>query len=192
MRNDHEERLVLLTGASGYIGGRLLPILEALPFRLRCMVRRPEYLTQRTGPDTEVAPGDVFDPPSLVKALQGVHTAYYLVHSLGGGDDYEERDREAADNFGRASLEAGVKQIIYLGGLASGEDLSTHLASRQEVGSILRESGVPTIEFQASIVIGSGSLSFEMVRGLVERLPVMIAPTWVRPSPLQWRMCSTT
>ena len=180
MRNDHEERLVLLTGASGYIGGRLLPILEALPFRLRCMVRRPEYLTQRTGPDTEVAPGDVFDPPSLVKALQGVHTAYYLVHSLGGGDDYEERDREAADNFGRASLEAGVKQIIYLGGLASGEDLSTHLASRQEVGSILRESGVPTIEFQASIVIGSGSLSFEMVRGLVERLPVMIAPTWVR------------
>ncbi len=174
--------LILLTGASGYIGGRLMPILEALPYRLRCMVRRPEFLKQRAEPGTEVVTGDVFDPSSLDKALEGVHTAYYLVHSLGGGADYEEKDREAARNFGRSALGAGVRQIIYLGGLAPGEDLSTHLASRQEVGRILRESGVPTIEFQASIVIGSGSLSFEMVRGLVERLPIMIAPTWVRSS----------
>jgi uncharacterized protein YbjT (DUF2867 family) len=180
MDDSLEERLILLTGASGYIGGRLLPILEALPFRLRCMARRPEYLAQRTGPDTEVVSGDVFDTPSLEKTLEEVHTAYYLVHSLGGGDDYEERDREAAKNFGRAARKVGVEQIIYLGGLARGEGLSTHLASRKEVGRILRESGVPTIEFQASIVIGSGSLSFEMVRGLVERLPVMTAPSWVR------------
>jgi uncharacterized protein YbjT (DUF2867 family) len=178
--NSEEQRLILLTGASGYIGGRMLQILEALPYRLRCMARRPEFLKQRTGPATEVVAGNVFDPSSLERALEGVHTAFYLVHSLGGGSDYEERDREAAANFGKAALGMGVKQIIYLGGLAHGEDLSTHLASRQEVGRILRESGVPTIEFQASIVIGSGSLSFEMVRGLVERLPVMIAPTWVR------------
>jgi uncharacterized protein YbjT (DUF2867 family) len=124
--------------------------------------------------------GDVFDPSSLERSLEGVHTAYYLVHSLGGGADYEERDREAATNFSKAALQANVTQIIYLGGLAKGQDLSPHLASRQEVGRILRESGVPTMEFQASIVIGSGSLSFEMVRGLVERLPIMIAPTWVR------------
>lgn len=175
-----KKHLILLTGASGYIGGRLLPLLEAMGHRIRCVTRRPEYLQERVGPGTELVAGDVFDPSSLERSLEGVHTAYYLVHSLAEGMDYEVRDREAATNFGKAALRAGVTQIIYLGGLAPGEDLSTHLASRQEVGRILRESGVPTIEFQASIVIGSGSLSFEMVRGLVEHLPVMIAPTWVR------------
>jgi len=172
--------LILLTGASGYIGGRLLPLLEALPLRLRCMVRHPEFLGQRAGKDTEVVAGDVFDPESLEMALEGVHTAYYLVHSLAAGPDYDERDRTAARNFSAAALKAGTKQIVYLGGLAQGENLSTHLASRQEVGEILRQSGVPTIEFRASVVIGSGSLSFEMVRAMVERLPVMTAPRWVR------------
>jgi len=174
-----KQRLILLTGASGYIGGRLLPLLEATPFRIRCLARRPDYLRQRVGPDTEVVAGDVFDIPSLDKAMTGVDTAYFLVHSLGGGADYEEKDRLAAANFGRAALQAGVRQIIFLGGLAHGGDLSSHLASRQEVGKILRQSGVPTMEFRASIVIGSGSLSFEMVRALVEKLPVMTTPLWV-------------
>jgi uncharacterized protein YbjT (DUF2867 family) len=179
MEHGRKQRLILLTGASGYIGGRLLPLLEYTPYRIRCLARRPEYLKKRVGPGTEVVAGDVFDIPSLEKAMEGVHTTYFLVHSLGGGADYEERDRVAAANFGQAALKAGVKQIIFLGGLAHGEDLSTHLASRQEVGRILRNSGVPTMEFRASIVIGSGSLSFEMVRVLVERLPAMTTPLWV-------------
>jgi uncharacterized protein YbjT (DUF2867 family) len=175
MRHRGKQGLILLTGASGYIGGRLLPLLESTPYRIRCLARRPEYLEQRVSPGTE----DVFDIPSLERAMEGVHTTYFLVHSLGGGSDYEEKDRVAAANFGQAALRAGVRQIIFLGGLAHDEDLSAHLASRQEVGRILRHSGVPTMEFRASIVIGSGSLSFEMVRGLVERLPAMTTPTWV-------------
>ena len=106
--------------------------------------------------------------------------AYYLVHSMGSGESFEEQDRRAATNFAAAASEAGVRRIVYLGGLGAGSDLSTHLASRQEVGQILAGSGVQTIEFRASIVIGSGSLSFEMVRKLVERLPVMVTPRWVR------------
>ena len=172
--------LILLTGASGYIGGRLLAHLEQKGKRVRCLERHPTYMRSRVESDTEILRGDVLEPESLEKAFEGVDTAYYLVHSLGGGEDYEEKDRQAARNFGRAALKAGVRQIIYLGGLGRGENLSPHLASRHEVGRILRESGVPTIEFQASIIIGSGSLSYEMVRGLVERLPVMIAPRWVR------------
>ena len=124
--------------------------------------------------------GDLFDTGSLKDALEGVHTAYYFVHSLAGGSDYEERDRQAARNFSEAARTCGVSKIIYLGGLGSGSGLSTHLASRQEVGQILRESGVPAIEFRASIILGSGSLSFELIRALVGRLPVMITPRWVR------------
>ncbi|MDF1524998.1 MAG: SDR family oxidoreductase [bacterium] len=175
-----DDRLILLTAASGYIGGRLLSDLEDRGERVRCLVRHPVYMRSRIEPRTQIVGGDVLDPESLEKALEGVHTAYYLVHSLGGGEDYEEKDQQAASNFGKAALKASVRQIIYLGNLGRGEDLSPYLASRQEVGRILRESGVPTIEFQSSIIIGSGSLSYEMVRGLVERLPIMIAPRWVR------------
>ena len=145
---------------------------------MRCLSRRPEYLEARVGPGTEVVLGDVLRPKTLRPALEGVETAYYLVHSMGSGGSFAEADRKAAAAFGRAALAAGVRRIVYLGGLGEG-DLSEHLASRQEVGRILRESGVPTIEFRASIVIGSGSASFEMLRALVERLPVMVTPRWV-------------
>jgi len=148
--------------------------------RVRCMVRRPEFLRPRVAPATEVVAGDVQDMESLRGAMRGVDTAYYLVHSMGSAADFAEQDRRGAENFAGAALKAGVRRIVYLGGLGSGPDLSPHLASRQEVGRILRESGVPTIEFRASIIIGSGSVSFEMIRSLVDRLPVMITPRWVR------------
>jgi uncharacterized protein YbjT (DUF2867 family) len=171
--------LILLTGATGYVGGRLRRALEAHHRPLRCLARRPEYLRSRVAEGTEVVQGDVSDPASLANALAGVDTAYYLIHSMASSEDYARRDREGALAFARAAQEAGVSRIIYLGGLGEGANLSKHLASRHEVGRILRESGVPTIEFRASIVIGSGSVSFELVRSLVERLPAMVTPSWV-------------
>jgi uncharacterized protein YbjT (DUF2867 family) len=173
-------RNVLLTGATGYVGGRLLTALEAAGYHVRCLARRPEALQHRAGPGVEVVAGDVQDPASLERALAGCDVAYYLVHSMGVGGGFEEADRRAATSFGQAARVAGVRRIIYLGGLGSGSALSPHLASRQEVGRLLAACGVPTIEFRASIVLGSGSLSFEMIRALVERLPVMVAPRWVR------------
>lgn len=173
-------RLILLTGASGYVGGRLLRELEKGPYRIRCMARRPEYLESWIRASTEVVQGDVFDTSSLAGAMEGVDTAFYMVHSLAGTGSFQENDRIAADNFGSAAKQAGVRKIIYLGGLGREPGLSDHLASRQEVGKILRSSGVPTIELRASIIIGSGSLSFEMVRALVQKLPVMTTPRWVR------------
>jgi uncharacterized protein YbjT (DUF2867 family) len=140
------------------------------------MVRDPARLSVTA----EAVRGDVLDAPSLARALSGVDAAYYLVHSMAGTDDFGERDRRAAEAFGAAAAAAGVHRIIYLGGLGRGPDLSAHLASRQEVGRVLRGSGVSTVELRASIVIGRGSLSFEMVRSLVERLPVMVTPRWVR------------
>ncbi len=173
--------LVLLTGASGYVGGRLLQVLEGAGYRVRCLARRPENLRGRLGGTAEVVPGDVLDPDSLGRAMDGVGVAYYLVHSMGTAGDFEEEDRKAATNFGTAARKMGVRRIIYLGGLGESDaDLSRHLRSRQEVGEILRQSGVPeVIELRASIVIGSGSLSFEMIRALVERLPIMVTPRWV-------------
>jgi len=172
-------RLVLLTGATGYVGGRLLAALEGRGLRLRCMVRRPEHLRPRVAPAIEVVAGDVFDPASLATALTGVDTAYYLVHSMDSTESFEDADRAGARNFARAARAAGVRRVIYLGGLGRGDALSTHLGSRQEVGRILRDEGVATIELRASIILGSGSLSFEMVRALVETLPIMITPRWV-------------
>jgi uncharacterized protein YbjT (DUF2867 family) len=174
------EQLVLVTGATGYVGGRVLRALEADGRRsLRCMARRPEYLRARVGSDTQVVAGDVLEPASLGPALEGVHTAYYLIHSMGSRSEYDRRDREGARAFADAASAAGLARIVYLGGLGHGDRLSRHLRSRQEVGRILRECGVPTVEFRASIVIGSGSLSFELVRGLVEKLPIMVTPSWV-------------
>jgi len=170
---------LLLTGASGYIGGRLLTRLEQEGRPVRCMSRRPEQLAARTADTTEVVRGDVTEPDSLAEALAGIETAFYLVHSMSGDSDYRTADREGAAAFGAAARAAGVRRIVYLGGLGGGADLSEHLASRQEVGATLADSGVPTIELRASIVIGSGSASFEMVRALVDRLPVMITPRWV-------------
>jgi uncharacterized protein YbjT (DUF2867 family) len=172
-------RRVLLTGATGYIGGRLLGRLERAGDRVRCLARRPEALAGRVAAGTEVVAGDVLDRESLDRALAGVDAACYLVHSMGSGS-FEEADRAAARNFGAAAKAAGVGRIVYVGGLGSEEEeLSPHLRSRHEVGRILRESGVPVLELRASIVIGSGSLSFEMIRALAERLPFMIAPRWV-------------
>jgi uncharacterized protein YbjT (DUF2867 family) len=143
------------------------------------MARRPAELAARLAPATEVVAGDVLDATSLAPALAGVHSAYYLIHSMAASRDYDQRDREGARAFGRVAREAGLRRIIYLGALGRGPGLSRHLASRQEVGRLLRESGVPTVELRASIVIGSQSLSFELIRALVERLPVMVTPTWV-------------
>ena len=175
----NNKRLVLLTGATGYVGGRLLRALESKACRLRCLARQPQFLVPRVQPGTEVVQGDALDPASLRVALRGVDTAYYLVHSMVSARAFEAEDRHAAWLFAAAAREAQVRRIIYLGGLGSGGQLSPHLASRQEVGRILRTSGVPTIEFRASIIIGSGSLSFEMIRALVEKLPVMVTPRWV-------------
>ncbi len=184
MTSDHDPNgssgLILLTGATGYVGGRLLGALEARGHRVRCLARRPEYLRDRASAKTEVVPGDVLTFETLPPALAGVETAYYLVHSMGARGDFAEQDRMAATNFARAAKEAGVRRIIYLGGLGRTEEgLSTHLRSRQEVGDVLRGSGAVVVEFRASVVIGSGSLSFEMIRALVERLPVMVTPRWV-------------
>lgn len=173
-------RRILLTGATGYVGGRLLRALEAAGHQVRCLARRPEFLKPKVAPTTEVVAGDVLDKHTLKDAMTEVHVAYYLIHSMGGEKNFEEEDRRAARNFGEAAREAGVGRIIYLGGLGDPrQPLSPHLRSRHEVGEILRASGVQVVEFRASIVIGSGSLSFEMVRALVERLPVMITPRWV-------------
>jgi len=170
---------ILLTGATGYVGGQLLPLLLARGERVRCLARRPEALASKA-PGAEVAAGDVRDRAAVRRAMAGVDAAYYLVHSMASKGSFEEQDREAALSFGEAAREAGVRRIVYLGGLGeSGAKLSPHLRSRHEVGEILARSGVPVIEFRASIIIGAGSLSFEMVRALVERLPVMIAPRWV-------------
>ena len=171
--------MILLTGATGYVGGRLLPVLESRNESVRCLARNPEFLRSRSGAGTEIVPGDVLEPASLDAAFRGVQTAYYLVHSMASGRQYAEDDRRGALAFAAAAGKAGVERIIYLGGLGHGKELSPHLASRQEVGEILRRSGVPTLEFRASIVIGSGSLSFEVVRALVEKLPVMVTPRWV-------------
>lgn len=132
------------------------------------------------GPGTEVVAGDLRDHEAVGQALAGVDTAYYLVHSMGAPEGFAEADRAVAEVFAAAARESGVRRIVYLGGLGGGHNLSSHLASRQEVGRILAASGVPTIELRSSIIIGSGSLSYDMIRSLVSRLPVMITPRWVR------------
>ena len=169
---------ILVTGATGYIGGRLVHALEEAGCTVRAMARRPAYLP--VGPRTEKVGGDMLQPETLAPALASVETAFYLVHSMGSRGNFEEEDRRAAINFGEAARAAGVRKIVYLGGLGDPTAaLSPHLKSRQETGDALRASGVPVIELRASIILGSGSLSFEMIRSLGERLPVLGAPRWV-------------
>jgi uncharacterized protein YbjT (DUF2867 family) len=175
--------MILLTGGSGYVGGRLIPMLEQRGAKLRCLARNPDTLRARVKEATEVVRGDVLDRPSLDVALRDVHTAYYLVHLMSGSGskDFEREDRQAAKNFAGAAREAGVRRLVYLGGLGDDADpkLSPHLRSRHEVGEILRDSGVETVEFRASMVIGAGSLSFELMKSLTDRLPVMLCPRWL-------------
>src|SRR5271169_4266669 len=172
----------LVTGASGYIGGRLVPELLSAGYAVRCMARDPGKLSDRPwSDDVEIAVADVMDDSAVRRALEGVDVAYYLIHSLGTDASFEQRDRTAAQTFAAAAKAAGVQRIVYLGGIISGQagKLSPHLRSRAEVGDILLASGVPTAALQAAVIIGSGSASFEMLRYLTERLPAMVTPKWV-------------
>jgi len=175
-----EQPLVLLTGATGYVGGLLLPLLEQQSVPVRCLARNPNRI-RRSRETTQVVRGDVLDAASLDEAMQGVGTAYYLVHLMSGSKDFEREDRQAALNFATAAKKAGVNRIIYLGGLGDDSDpnLSPHLRSRHEVGEILRQSGIETIEFRAGMVVGAGSLSYQLLKSLTDRLPVMICPKWL-------------
>jgi uncharacterized protein YbjT (DUF2867 family)/uncharacterized protein YndB with AHSA1/START domain len=176
--------LVFVAGATGYVGGRLVPLLLSRGYTVRAGVRSPRKLAARSWgshPCLTVLPADVTDKASLVSAMRGCAVAYYLVHSMSAGGDFAQADREAARNMAQAAAEAGVQRIIYLSGL--GDDhpgLSEHLRSRTEVGRILSEGLVPATVLRAAVILGSGSASFEIIRNLVERLPVMITPRWVR------------
>lgn len=180
--SDHRPSTILVTGATGYIGGRLVPLLIERGFKVRCLVRDRSRIEGRGWPGIEAVTGDALRYETLVPAMKEVQAAYYLIHSMAAGESkFEEQDRLAAENFGRAAREAGIERIIYLGGLGSEADsLSSHLKSRQEIGQILAQSGVPVTEFRAGVIVGSGSLSFELVRYLTERIPVMICPKWVK------------
>ena len=173
-------RKILVTGATGYIGGRLVPCLLEAGYAVRCFVRDADRLQGQAWADqVEVAVGDVLDPETLGPALDGIDVAYYLIHSLGEGA-FAERDRRAADNFAEAAAEAGVERILYLGGIQPKTDRrSPHLESRLETGKHLRAGSVPVTEFRAAVIVGSGSISFELIRYLTERLPVLITPQWV-------------
>lgn len=181
---------LLVTGATGYVGGRLIPLLLAAGHRVRVLARDPARLQGRPWlAQVEVVQGDVLQAQTLPAAMAGITAAYYLVHSMSDSPDFHERDVTAATNFGRAGREAGVQRIIYLGGLGDTQaDLSPHLRSRQATGDALRAavaspdaapSPTTVTEFRAAVIVGSGSLSFEMIRYLTERVPVMICPRWV-------------
>ena len=170
-----ETRNVLVTGATGFIGRRLVPALVERGHDVRAMTRRPEAYD---GP-AKAVPGDVFDRGSLDAALEGVETAVYLVHSL-DDPDFERKDAEAARTFAAAAADAAVEQIVYLGGLgAEGDDLSPHLRSRREVEKLLGSTGVPVTVLRAAIIVGAGGISWELTRQLVKNLPGMVVPRWV-------------
>ena len=173
--------LCLVTGATGYIGGRLIPDLLAKGYKVRVLARNAIRLKDHTWiNDVEVVEGDAFDSKAVEKALKGVDVAYYLMHSLMEKADFESQEIKMAQIFGKAGKKQNIDRIVYLGGIVPAKaDLSPHMSARANTGRALRESGVPTIELRAGIVIGSGSASFEMLRHLTERLPFMITPKWL-------------
>lgn len=180
-----EVETLAVTGATGYIGGRLVPRLVEAGYRVRCLVRSPMKLRDRpwaSSPQVEIFAADLSDEDAVCSALQGCSAAYYLVHSMiSAGRDYAARDLQLARTFATAARQAGVGRILYLGGLGeTGPGLSQHLASRREVETALQSAGVPVTVFRAAMIIGSGSASFEILRYLVERLPVMVTPRWMR------------
>ena len=176
---------VAVTGVSGYVGGRLVPALLERGHDVLCLVRNPRKLDDRhwrSNPRVDVVADDVSDADQLAAKLKGVEAAYYLIHSMQAtGSRYADEDRRLAETFARAAKTAGVKRIVYLGGLGEmGPNLSEHLSSRREVERVLEEGGVPVTTFRAAMIIGSGSASFEILRYLVERLPIMVTPRWVK------------
>jgi uncharacterized protein YbjT (DUF2867 family) len=176
----NSNELILVTGASGYIGGCLIPRLLDKGHRLRCLSRNPAQLENRSWfSRVEFVQGDILSSETVDKALEGVTASYYLVHNMASGDRYPERDLLAATHFGSAAGRAGLQHIIYLGGLADPEtDISGHMRSRLQTGDRLRQGGVPVTEFRASMIIGAGSISFEMIRFLTEQIPIIIGPRW--------------
>jgi uncharacterized protein YbjT (DUF2867 family) len=172
-------KTIVLTGATGYVGGQLLPRLLEAGHRVRCVVRGPGRADLPAG--AQVVQGDVLEGTGLAAAMDGADVAYYLVHSMGGSeDDFAERDRRGAASFGEAVRDAGVARTVYLGGLEGGDDgASEHLRSRHEVATVLRERVPELVYVRAAMIVGAGSVSFQMLRGLVERLPVMITPKWL-------------
>jgi uncharacterized protein YbjT (DUF2867 family) len=180
--SDASAPLILVTGATGYVGGRLVPCLLREGYRVRCFVRDADRLrAQPWGERVDIVVGDALEPDTVPPAMEGVEAVYYLIHSLGAGEDtFAERDRRAATNVRSAAEAAGVERLLYLGGMRpKGEHQSKHLRSRIETGDVLRDGSIPVTEFRAAQIVGSGSLSFELVRYLTERVPVMICPRWV-------------
>ncbi|WP_456696600.1 SDR family oxidoreductase [Aeromicrobium sp. P5_D10] len=173
---------VLVTGATGYVGGRLVPQLLAAHHTVRVLVRdERKAQAHEWSADVEIAVGDATDTEQVRAAMRDVDVLYYLLHSIGTGGDFGATEKRMAQTFAEEAMRAGVARIVYLGGMDPvGEDLSEHLQSRKQVGDILLASGVPTTVLQAGVIIGSGSASFEMLRYLTERLPVMVTPTWVK------------
>ncbi len=177
-----DKKRVLVTGATGYIASKLIPVLLERDYRVRCLVRQPLRLAARTWfPYVEVVQGDVMDPLTLAPAMEGVHTAYYLIHNMSSGQGYTSLEQDAAQNFARAAEGAGVEHIIYLGGLADPKKrISYHMRSRIDTGKSLRKGTVPVTEFRAGVIVGPGSISFEMIRFMTELMPVIFGPVWLQ------------
>ena len=178
--NRQPERKILVTGASGYVGGRLVRQLLSQNFKVRVLVRDKNKISgQPWFEHVEISVGNANDLQAVKSALEGVHTAFYLLHSINLGSNFDEIEAQMARNFAQAAEQAGVSQIVYLGGIANDKKISQHLESRANTGRELASGAVPVLEMRAGIIIGSGSASFEMLRHLTHRLPVMTTPKWV-------------
>lgn len=175
-------KLILVTGATGYIASRLIPRLLEAGYRVRALARDPRRLAERKwSSGVEMVSGDVASPHTLIAALDGIHTAYYLIHNMLSGRGYTSRELDSAHNFASAAEKAGIQHIIYLGGLADpNQDIAPHMRSRIETGEVLREGKTPVTEFRAGVIVGPGSISFEMIRFMTEQFPILPGPRWLK------------